>query len=87
MANDTREQSPTAQLFQKTHSKMVSLSRVEEQIAALINQRRRIAEELRELQGQINGEFERIITQADDVSTRIMAVIGQRENGPVAQAA
>jgi predicted nucleic acid-binding Zn-ribbon protein len=58
-------QSPAAQLFQKAHQKMVTLSRVDEQIAQLMSKRKTLQEELREVQLEINGEFERMIQIAE----------------------
>ena len=60
-----REASPTLTLFQRAHSRMTTLQRVDEQLAALLEQRRRLQEELRGVQAQINDEFERVMRQPE----------------------
>ena len=49
---------PYVQLFQKTHQKIVLLERIEEQFGQLLAKRQELQEELRELQSQINEEFD-----------------------------
>jgi len=51
-------------LFQKAHAKMVTMQRVDEQLTALFEQRRKLQDELRCCQLQINEEFERIMHAA-----------------------
>src|SRR5699024_7968155 len=59
--DNTKDASPTVALFQKAHTKMVALQRVEEQFNSLIVQRRKLQDELRAVQSEINGEFDRLI--------------------------
>src|SRR5438552_3794106 len=54
--------SPAIPLFQKAHARMVTLQRLDEQLVTLLEQRKRIVDELRSVQGQINEEFERVPT-------------------------
>ena len=64
---------PTAALFQKAHSKVVALQRVDEQLSGLIDQRRRLQEELRSVQKQINEELDRVLEQEPDLPARSFA--------------
>lgn len=60
------QSSPTAALFQKAHAKLVTLGRIDEQLNSILDQRRKLQDELREVQGQINGEFDRVIRDAQE---------------------
>lgn len=63
----TLENHPAAQssaavtLFQRAHGRMTTLQRIDDQIAALLDQRKKVLDELRQVQGQINEEFDRVI--------------------------
>ena len=62
MANDVSQTSSTAvALFQKAHGRMTTMQRIDEQIHALIDQRRKLQEELRAVQALINEEFDRVV--------------------------
>jgi hypothetical protein len=63
--------SPTVAMFQKAHAKIVTLQRVEEQLNTLLEQRKRLQDELREVQTQINDEINRVVHQAEDASERV----------------
>lgn len=54
--------STAVSLFQKAHGRMTTIQRIDEQVTALQEQRRRLQEELRAVQGLINEEFERVVT-------------------------
>jgi len=58
--------SPTVVLFQKAHAKMITLQRVDEQVQSLLDQRKKLHEELRGIQTQINEEFDRLLTAAEE---------------------
>jgi hypothetical protein len=75
--------SPAAQLFQKAHQKMVTLSRVDEQIGQLLSRRKSLQDELREVQAEINGEFERMIqlAEAPPAALRAERIDFGRRNG------
>ena len=62
MANDpnVHQVSPAVSLFQKAHGRMTTVQRIDEQVAALLDQRRKIQEELRTIQQLINEEFDRV---------------------------
>ena len=56
-----RESTRFVAMFQKAHSHIAALQRVDEQIAVLMEQRRKAAEDLRAIQTQINSEFQRVL--------------------------
>lgn len=63
MPNDfpSREMAPMVSLFQRAHNKIVSLQRLDDQIAALVAQHERLQEEVRGVQAEINEEFEKAL--------------------------
>ena len=64
--------SPTVALFQKAHAKMITLQRVDEQVQSLLDQRKKLHDELRGIQTQINDEFDRLLNAgADDALPRL----------------
>ena len=67
--------SPTVTLFQKAHAKLSALQRIDDQFAALIEQRRRLQEEIRSLQVQINDEFDRVMEQDEETPVRALSQI------------
>jgi hypothetical protein len=88
MANDTlpattQSTSTAVALFQKAHGRMTTMQRIDEQIAALVDQRRKIQEELRAVQTLINEEFDRVVRTSPDVPGRVLTQIAEaaRENG------
>ena len=84
MANDVSTTSSTAvALFQKAHGRMTTMQRIDEQIHALIDQRRKLQEELRAVQALINEEFDRVVHTAPPESNGRMLQITEsvRDNG------
>ena len=88
MANDTltsgQSTSTAVALFQKAHGRMTTLQRIDEQLAALVEQRRKIQEELRAVQTLINEEFDRVVRSTGEVPPgRMLTQIAEsaRENG------
>jgi hypothetical protein len=71
VAGAPAQASPTAALFQKAHAKIVTLQRIDEQLTSLVDQRRKLQEELREVQSQINAEFNRVINDAQESHPRL----------------
>jgi hypothetical protein len=71
------DSSPCVALFQKAHQKLVTLQRLDEQLASLLTQRRKLQDDLRDVQEQINDEFERVMQVADQTPARILADIAQ----------
>ena len=72
MANDpnVHQVSPAVSLFQKAHGRMTTVQRIDEQVAALLEQRRKIQEELRTIQQLINEEFDRVTRQGAAMQTQ-----------------
>ena len=64
MANENfppREVSALVSLFQRAHNKIVALQKLDDQLAMLAEQHRRLQEEVRSIRGEINDEFERAL--------------------------
>lgn len=56
-----RELTSMVALFQRAHSKVTALARMDDQIAAMVVQHERLQEEVRAVQAEINQEFERTL--------------------------
>jgi len=75
MANDVSQTSSTAvALFQKAHGRMTTMQRIDEQIHALIDQRRKLQEELRAVQALINEEFDRVVQTSAPEPGRMLTI-------------
>lgn len=61
----------TVSLFQKAHAKIVTLQRIDEQIFALLEQRRKLQDELRGVQALINEEFDRVIEASQEATRQL----------------
>lgn len=83
MANDPTitPASPAAELFQKAHGRIILLQRLDEQIAQLLEQRRKIQQELAGLQGQINEEFSRVMSAAKELPGKLLTQLAQQGLG------
>jgi hypothetical protein len=86
VANDISQTSSTAvALFQKAHGRMTTMQRIDEQIQALIDQRRKLQEELRAVQALINEEFDRVVqTSGPEPTGRMLTMTttdSVRDNG------
>jgi hypothetical protein len=57
----SRDSTRFVALFQKAHGCIANVQRLDEQIATLFEQRRKALEDLRTVQSQINGEFDRML--------------------------
>jgi len=81
--------SQAASLFQKAHGKIVMLQRLDAQLGSLLEQRKRLQDDLASVQGQINEEFDRLMRQADEAPNRILAELtdANRRNGPYGEPA
>jgi hypothetical protein len=64
---------PAVLLFQKAHQKIALLARLDEQVVQILNRRRQLQEELRLVQQEINGEFDRLIRLVDDAPPAVRA--------------
>src|SRR5215212_11453556 len=84
----TQGNSPAVGLFQKAHGKMVMLQRLDAQLGSLLEQRRKIQDELSSVQNQINDEFDRVMRQAEETPARILTEIAETSrNGAPARPA
>lgn len=90
MANDNLPQPPQSTstavaLFQKAHGRMTTLQRIDEQIAALADQRRKIQDELKAVQALINEEFDRVVRTTGEAAPRMLTQIADSaaHNGPM----
>lgn len=79
MATDpnVHQVSPAVSLFQKAHGRMTTLQRIDEQVTALLDQRRKIQEELRAIQQLINEEFDRVTRQSPNMPGRVLSRIAE----------
>jgi hypothetical protein len=77
----SRETYPLTSLFQKEHGRLTMLQRIDEQLAGLLDQRRKVQDELRQVQQQINGEFDRAIRINDDAPVQFL----DKDSGRVRQ--
>ena len=73
--------SPAVGLFQKAHGKMVMLQRLDAQLASLLEQRRKIQDELSSVQASINDEFDRVMRAAEETPARILSEIAEGASG------
>src|SRR5258708_1766431 len=61
LENSPAQSSTAVTLFQRAHGRMTTLQRIDDQIAALMDQRKKVLDELRQVQVQINEEFDRVM--------------------------
>jgi hypothetical protein len=57
----SRDSTRFVALFQKAHGSIANVQRLDDQIAALFEQRRKALDEMRAVQSQINTEFDRML--------------------------
>ncbi len=84
MANETLptpQSTAAVSLFQKAHGRMTTLQRIDEQVNSLLDQRRKIQDELRAVQGLINEEFDRVVKGADESPNRMLAHMAEAARG------
>ena len=72
---EVHQVSPAVSLFQKAHGRMTTLQRIDEQVNALLDQRRKLQEELRTIQQLINEEFDRVTKQSPAMPNRVLSRI------------
>jgi hypothetical protein len=68
-----RESTRFVAIFQKAHAHLAALQRIDEQIAALQEQRRRATDELRAIQSLINSEFTRVLETGRPIPAEALA--------------
>lgn len=88
VTNPTRESTRFVAMFQKAHSQIAALQRVDEQIAGLMEQRRKTTDELRAIQTQINQEFHRVlelnrVSPSEARSSEIEELVFEQLKAPV----
>lgn len=78
MANDTlssaQSTSTAVALFQKAHGRMTTMQRIDEQIVVLMEQRRKLQDELRAVQTLINEEFDRVVRTTPELPGPVMTL-------------
>jgi len=79
---EVHQVSPAVSLFQKAHGRMTTLQRIDEQLNALVDQRRKIQEELRTIQQLINEEFDRVTKQSPGMPSRVLSRIADTGRDP-----
>ncbi|MEM8875349.1 MAG: hypothetical protein AAGD32_13965 [Planctomycetota bacterium] len=75
--NGTAVSSPVVPLFKTAHQKIVTLARLDEQLATILEQRVALQAEIRGIRGQINNEFDRVLEEADGTSQRLLDEISR----------
>src|SRR5256885_16731660 len=70
-----RENSAAAALFQRAHQKMLTLARIDEQLVTLLDQRKKVQDELKTCQAMINEEFDRYTRVAGEYAASAPATV------------
>lgn len=68
-----RESTRFVAIFQRAHAHLAALQRIDDQIAALQEQRRKATEELRAVQTLINSEFTRVLEMGRPIPAEALA--------------
>ena len=74
-----RDSTRLVSVFQKAHNHVAVLQKIDDQIAALFEQRRRAIEDLRAVQALINGEFDRVLELDRVVPADTLSLSGDDE--------
>ena len=72
-----REASTLAAIFQKAYARAVALQRLDEQIAALLDQRQKLEGDFREAQSEVNQECERMLTCSSIAPAKLLAQLAE----------
>jgi hypothetical protein len=62
-----------ASIFQKAYARAVALQRMDEQIAAMLEQRQKLETEFRDAQAEVNAECERMLNSASIAPAKMLA--------------
>jgi hypothetical protein len=73
-------------LFQKAHGRMTTMQRIDEQIVALMEQRRKLQDELRTVQALINEEFDRVTRNRPETPSRMLVQMPDQDHSGNGQA-
>ena len=68
-----RESTRFVAIFQRAHAHLAALQRIDDQIAALQEQRRKATDELRAVQALINSEFTRVLDMGRSIPPEALA--------------
>jgi hypothetical protein len=88
--NPPGDAAPYVQLFQKAHQKIVTHERLDEQITQIMTKRQELQDELRNIQAQINEEFDQRINIAEEAAAQDrprVTLSEPKRNGPTRFAA
>lgn len=66
-----------ASIFQKAYARAVALQRMDEQIAALLEQRQKFEDDFREAQAEVNEECDRMLRSARIAPAKMLAHLSQ----------
>lgn len=66
-----------ATIFQKAYARAVALQRMDEQIAAMLEQRQKLEQEFRDAQAEVNVECERMLKNASIAPAKILAQMAE----------
>jgi hypothetical protein len=72
-----------ATIFQKAYARAVALQRMDEQIAAMLEQRQRLENEFRDAQAEVNVECERMLKNASIAPAKILAQMADSGAGGI----
>jgi chaperonin cofactor prefoldin len=72
-----REAAHLAAIFQKAYAKAVSLQRMDEQVAGLLEQRQKLELEFREVQDELNVECERMLKSTSVTASNLLAQMAE----------
>src|SRR4051812_12655214 len=72
-----REAAHLAAIFQKAYARAVSLQRMDEQIAGLLEQRQKLESEFREVQDELNVECERMLKSTSVTAANLLAQMAE----------
>jgi len=70
-----------ASIFQKAYARAVALQRMDEQIAAMLEQRQKLEAEFRDAQGEVNAECERMLNSASIAPAKMLAQMAHAGGG------
>lgn len=66
-----------ATIFQKAYARAVALQRMDEQIAAMLEQRQKLEQEFRDAQAEVNVECERMLKNASIAPAKLLAQMAE----------
>ena len=70
-----------ASIFQKAYARAVALQRMDEQIAAMLEQRQKLEAEFRDAQCEVNAECERMLNSASIAPAKMLAQMAHSGGG------